>query len=97
MQAFFGRLPEIRSLYTESLSLPIANDICVEQLESIGSRLSVIGPAAGKRAVKLKFLEHKVKINRIRYPNGKLIEKYNLININIFHGVVLFGSVYCAG
>lgn len=60
-KAFFSELPAVQQEFKGALSLPIIRDIPSDQLESMANRLNQMGRLATQRAVKLKFLEHKVK------------------------------------
>lgn len=59
-KAFFSELPTVQQEFTAALSSPVVNEIPSDQLESMANRLNVMGRLASQRAVKLKFLEHKV-------------------------------------
>ena len=61
-KAFFAELPSVQDEFTSALSSPIVHEIPSDQLESMANRLSAMGPLATQRAVKLKFLEHKVRM-----------------------------------
>jgi hypothetical protein len=61
-KAFFIKLPEVLTEFTAALNSPIVNQVPSEQLQSMATRLSAIGSLATRRAVKLKFLEHKVLV-----------------------------------
>ncbi|CAG7726205.1 unnamed protein product [Allacma fusca] len=58
-KVFFAELPNIQAEFQSALQLPTAGSIPTEQLNSLARRLEAIPPLALKRAVKLKFLEHK--------------------------------------
>lgn len=59
-KAFFAELPTVQQEFKAALSSPIVHEISSDQLESMATRLNAMGPLASQRAVKLKFLEHKV-------------------------------------
>lgn len=61
-RAFFKDLNSVQKQFADALATsPQVNKIPKEQLESLGRRLNEIGPKSEVRAVRLKFLEHKVK------------------------------------
>ena len=54
-------LINLQKQFSDALATsPDVAKIPKEQLESLGSRLNEIGPKSEVRAVRLKFLEHKV-------------------------------------
>lgn len=55
------KLPEVQSEFTGALTSHAANEVPSEQLDLMAKRLNAIGPLSSRRAVKLKFLEHKVR------------------------------------
>jgi len=65
-QAFFVKLPEVQAEFTASLNSSAANEVPSEQLDSMARRLSTVGSLASRRAIKLKFLEHKVRTRDFR-------------------------------
>ena len=65
-RAFFKDLNSVQKQFSDALATsPHVSKIPREQLESLGVRLNEIGPKSEIRAVRLKFLEHKVKTS---YP-----------------------------
>jgi hypothetical protein len=60
-RAFFKDLNLIQKQFSDAVATsPDVTKIPKEQLESLGKRLNEIGPKSEVRAVRLKFLEHKV-------------------------------------
>ena len=60
-RAFFKDLNSVQKQFADALATSShVNKIPKEQLESLGKRLNEIGPQSEVRAVRLKFLEHKV-------------------------------------
>ena len=64
---FFADLPRIQSEFNSALQLPVVNSVPTEQLQSLARRLDAIPPLALKRAIKLKFLEHKVSLSWVKF------------------------------
>lgn len=60
---FFAELPNITKKFELAKISTDARNVPREQLESIEKRLGTIGPRAQQRRVKLKFLEHKVRVS----------------------------------
>lgn len=56
---YFLDLPEITEKFQRARGSPMAQQISLEQLESIASRLASLPTRAAKRRIRLKFLEHK--------------------------------------
>ena len=62
-KSFFTDIGTVQNQFADALrTSPLVNQIPKEQLESIDKRLQDIGPKSEMRAVKLKFLEHKVGV-----------------------------------
>jgi nesprin-1 len=61
-KAFFMDLNSVQNQFSRNIqSNPLRADIPKEQLEAMARRLKEIGPRSEVRAVRLKFLEHKVR------------------------------------
>ncbi|XP_046474495.1 muscle-specific protein 300 kDa isoform X6 [Neodiprion pinetum] len=56
---YFLDLPEVTEKFQGIRGSPVAQQISLEQLESIASRLATLPTRAAKRRIRLKFLEHK--------------------------------------
>ncbi|XP_012253400.2 muscle-specific protein 300 kDa isoform X14 [Athalia rosae] len=56
---YFLDLPEVVEKFQAARGSPIAQQISLEQLESMASRLASLPTRAAKRRIRLKFLEHK--------------------------------------
>ncbi len=59
-KAFFSDLNSVQRQFAEACRTPLAEQIPKAQLESMAKRLKDIGPRSDVRAVRLKYLEHKV-------------------------------------
>jgi hypothetical protein len=63
-KAFFGDLAAVQRQFSDAVrDSPLIGQIPKEQLESMALRLREIGPKSDVRAVRLKYLEHKVSIS----------------------------------
>ncbi|XP_075225316.1 muscle-specific protein 300 kDa isoform X2 [Lycorma delicatula] len=58
-KAFFANMPNIERMFDQALTSGIQNQVPPQQLENMTQRLSLIGPRAAQRRIRLKFLEHK--------------------------------------
>jgi hypothetical protein len=77
-RAFFKDLNLIQKQFSDAVATsPDVAKIPKEQLESLGKRLNEIGPKSEVRAVRLKFLEHKVN----KFITLKSNSKNNLIKV----------------
>ena len=64
-QAFFADTASVQKQFSSAVqSSPLAAQIPKAQLESMAKRLRDIGPKSDVRAVRLKYLEHKARINK---------------------------------
>ena len=60
-KTFFADLNSVSKQFARNCqSNPLRSEIPEEQLEAMAKRLKAIGPRSDVRAVRLKFLEHKV-------------------------------------
>lgn len=61
-KAFFADLPTVQAKFQQASNSPLAREVPSAQLNNMAKRLTDIGPKAAQRRVRLKFLEHKVRI-----------------------------------
>lgn len=61
-KAFFADLPTVQAKFAQAANSPLAREVPSEQMNNMAARLNEIGPKATQRRVRLKFLEHKVRI-----------------------------------
>ncbi len=67
LKAFFGDLGSVRRQFsTARADERLVEQVPREQLENMARRLKEIGPKSDIRAVKLKYLEHKVRMFKAR-------------------------------
>lgn len=72
-KSFFRDLQSVQMQFSEALAnSPLVSQIPKQQLDSMAKRLNEIGPKSDIRAVRLKFLEHKVRQFKIFYNYNKI-------------------------